>query len=87
MVGERCQCWATVGGTGSRPAGAPGASHRFTVAFQLPVAIRCPSGLKATLFTYWLPGLKARTCCPDSASQMRTVPSRLVVTRRVPSGL
>jgi hypothetical protein len=49
----------------------------------LPVAIRVPSGLNATVSTEFSGHLQQ----PRAASQIRAVPSLLAVAIRVPSGL
>ena len=63
------------------------ASHSRTVLSPLPEAIRCPSGLNATLITKLVPVIGWPIGLPVSASHSRTVVSMLPEAMRLPSGL
>ena len=63
------------------------ASHTFTVWSSLPVTMRLPSGLNATLMTPSVCPLRESSSWPVSASHTFTVLSQLPVTMRLPSGL
>src|SRR5437588_538662 len=63
------------------------ASQTFTVMSPLPLTMRLPSGLNATLVTWFLCPLRVSVSVPLSASQTFTVQSSLPLTMRLPSGL
>ena len=63
------------------------ASHTFAVLSALPVTIRVPSGLNATLFTWPSVAFQFEQNRPRPASHTFAVLSALPVTMRVPSGL
>ena len=63
------------------------ASQILALPSRLPVMIRLPSGLKATLLTSSLWPLSLTWGSPVSVSQTFTVLSELPVARRVPSGV
>src|SRR5438128_1638083 len=74
--GERTN-WG-VGGDASQP---------MTGVSQLPLAMRLPSGLKATLKTESAGPLSVRVSCPVVASQILIVWSWLPLAMRLPAGL
>ena len=61
------------------------ASHTFTVLSQLPLTMRLPSGLNATLLTRLVCPLRVSVSVPLSASHTFTVLSMLPLTMRLPS--
>ncbi len=63
------------------------ASHTFAVWSPLPVTMRVPSGLNATLITPARVPLESSRAVPVRASHTFAVRSPLPVTIRVPSGL
>ena len=65
----------------------PRPSHTFAVLSPLPVTMRLPSGLNATLVTGSVCPLSRAGAVPVRASHTFAVLSQLPVTMRVPSGL
>ena len=63
------------------------ASHTFAVLSRLPVRMRRPSGLNATLVTQSVCPLRAKSSWPLAASHTFAVLSWLPVRMRRPSGL